>query len=61
MDWDADILFSTIVWAQTSKTRSFYDTTRPSSMIVGGGVRTHAQAGFVNGPCVDGVPVDLYK
>ena len=26
-----------------------------------GGVRRHAQAGFVSGPCVDGVPVDLYK
>lgn len=30
-------------------------------MIVGRGVRTHAQAGFVSGPCVDGVHVDLYK
>lgn len=61
---DVDCYIRTIVAAETCKTSSIFDTDdkyASARRLVLGGVRRHTQAGFVSGPCADGIPVALYK
>lgn len=61
---DVDCYIRTIVAAESTKDSSIFDIDdryASARRLIMGGVRRNAQAGFVSGPCVDGVPVDLYK